>query len=222
MDVYASEREQIDAIKRWWSENGTAVVVGLTVGLGGLFGWQYWKAREATRAEVASIGFQDLVARMLEGESARATGIGEKLLTDHSDSAYAVLAAFALARSSVEAGKLDAARAQLEWIVANAGIPEFVDIARVRLARILLAEGKPDEAASRLEGLDRLKDDAGYHELRGDVLLAQGRRGDARAAYVRALDVATAQRADTALIEMKIDDLAEASPATASGAGTSQ
>ena len=42
MSEYQTDEEKVEAIRKWWRENGTAVVAGLVLGLAGLIGWQYW------------------------------------------------------------------------------------------------------------------------------------------------------------------------------------
>lgn len=207
MDVYASEREQIDAIRKWWKDNGTAITLGVALGLGALFGWQYWQRYRATQGELASIAFQEFNAAMRDDKIDETERLGAKLLAEHGDSGYAGLTALLLARHAVEQGEFDIARAHLEWVVANDDNAETVAIARLRLGRLHLAQDRAGEAWAQLADLPALELDPAYHELRGDVLVAQDKTDDARREYNRALDLAGEKQASTAAIEMKLDAL---------------
>lgn len=207
VDIHVSERDEIETLKRWWKDNGTAVVLGLVVGLGGLFGWQYWQAYQAARAERASIGFQDLMASLIDQDSARAREVGAKLMSEHGDSGYAALAALALAGLSVDEGKEEEARARLLWVVEHGRPEALVHVARLRLARLALAGGDTAVARSHLEALPPLNEDTAYQELRGDLLAAEGRRDEARTAYLRAIELAAARQMDAGDVELKLDAL---------------
>lgn len=207
VDIHVSERDEIETLKRWWKDNGTAVVLGLIVGLGGLFGWQYWQAYRAARAELASIGFQDLMASLVGEDAARARAVGAKLLSEHPDSGYAALAALALAGLSVGEGKEEEARAHLLWVIEHGRPRALVHVARLRLARLALAGGDTAAARAHLEALPPLNDDAAYQELRGDLLAAEDRRDEARTAYLRAIELAAGRQVDTEDVELKLDAL---------------
>ncbi|MGE0386106.1 MAG: YfgM family protein [Gammaproteobacteria bacterium] len=214
MEVYTSEREQIEAIRKWWQANGMAIVLGLAVGLGGLYGWQYWQRKQALHAEIGSIGFQDLISRAMNGKADESQAIGKKLLAEHGDTGYAPLAALTLAKIAVDEGKPEVARAHLEWVVANGKVPAVVDVARLRLARLALSAGKADEAWSLAGKVSGMDETAELHEVRGDIMAARNKPREAHAEYARALELATAQKADAGLLEIKIDELGVAQDAT--------
>lgn len=207
MDVYVTEQEQLEAIKRWCRDNGLAVIVGLVLGLGGLFGWRYWQAYQAGRAVQASIGYQDLIASALGDDNDRAQALAHKLVTDASDRAYGSLAALMLARLAVDAGKPAEAEAHLQSVLNHPRPVAIATVARLRLARLELGRGDTDSAWTRVQDLPALADQSAYHELRGDILVAQGKREEARREYQRGLDIATKQQLDPSLLELKLDDL---------------
>ena len=42
MELYNNENDQVDALKRFFAENGKALAVGVILGVGALVGWRYW------------------------------------------------------------------------------------------------------------------------------------------------------------------------------------
>lgn len=208
MDVYLSEDEQIDAIKKWWKENGTAIITGLVLGIGALSGWKYWQARERAIAENASAGYQEMLELLDENKPQEAVSAAGQLTDRYERSGYRIMAEFALARLAVETGDFESAKSHLRYVAEKADRPELRYLARLRLARLLLSDGEPDAALALLDKVaaQPLRT-ASYHELRGDVLLAQGKRDAARAEYSEALNVMQAEKADTSLLQLKIDDL---------------
>lgn len=208
MEVYSSEQEQLEAIKKWWKENGLAVVLGLGLGLGGLFGWRWWQGEKLGHAEQASTGYQQVVSALLSERVAEAQGAGDTLKRDYADTVYAALAALSLARVEVEAGRLAEAEVQLRWVLEHGRQPAVVETARERLARLLLAQDRADEAWTLLEAAEVVRESAALAELRGDVRLAQGQADAARELYQRALLLAPVDPdSDTTPLQLKLDDL---------------
>ena len=145
----ASDQEQLEAIRKWWNENGKAVVGGLLLGLGGVLGWQYWQDRERGLAEEASVLYFQTSESLAADNVAQGQSRGQALKQDYPGSPYAALAALALAARDVEAEQYDAAAVQLRWVVDNATQPELVDVARLRLARVMMAKGEGDQGQRR-------------------------------------------------------------------------
>ncbi len=205
MEVYESEQDQIEAIKKWWAKNGKAVIAGLLIGGSGLFaGIQWQNSSQASRAQ-ASVEYQGLLMAMEVQDVQMAKDLGAKLLGEFADTSYATLAALMMAKVYVEEGDMDAAGAYLRTAMNQDDMPEMKQLARIRLARLQLAQGNADEAMATL-GKPIVGFDSVYHELKGDIQLAQGSREDARASYQRALDEAS-DRVDTSFLQMKLDDL---------------
>lgn len=208
MDVYNSEQEQVEALKKWWKENGLAVVLGLGLGLGGLFGWRYWDGEQTARAEQASLGFQEVMSAMANERPAEVGRASKALMADYEDSLYAGLAALMLAGESVRAGQLDQAAEQLRWVLEHTSEAAVKETARRRLARVLLALEQPDAAWSAMEQSPVQVESAALAELRGDIRLAQGETEAARDLYLRALALAPIDPdIDGAPLQLKLDDL---------------
>ena len=204
MDIYDSEHEQIEALKRWWKDNGTAVIAGLVLGLAGLFGWRTWQGHIRAQSNAASIAYQDMVSKMIERKPEAAASVGTALISKYPDSAYASLAALMVAKVDAERGDLDKAQKRLEWVVAHGDIDEVKTMARIRLGRVLLAAGKPDQAWNAIAPLKSDNSLISLEELKGDILAAQGKKQEARTAYLQALTLGKKVRADSALTEMKL------------------
>ena len=183
MEVYTTEEQQVEVIKSWWKENGTSVLAGTVIGLVGLFGWRYYNELQQTNQEAASQAYNAMTAQLAKGDDA-ALEQAKSFISAHQGDAYAELAALQLAAAAVKAGKLDLAAEQLTQVAAN-GDESIKPIAALRLARVL-----KDQVA----------------EVRGDVLLGQGKPEEARDAYQMAADAGGLQ--SSAELKLKMDDLA--------------
>lgn len=209
-----SDDEQIDAIKRWWQENGRAVIAGVVLALAGVIGWQQWGSHQEGRAERASAEYYAFLQLVQGGEAE--SGIverGEALIEDYRRTPYATLTAFWLAQYQAEQGELDAAAEHLRWVVSNGDSDSLRHIARLRLGRLLLGAGDHqaalDAVSTTAEGAFRSQ----YQELRGDIHSAQGDREAAARAYRAALQDSGVDGQRRSLIELKLADLgAEVEP----------
>lgn len=206
VDVNLSEEEQVEALKKWWKENGKSVAAGIIIGLGGVFGWQYWSQYQQEIAEQASLQFEQLT-QSVAANSPVAIGQAENLIASNQSSAYALFAALNLAKVKYQQGDITGAKAQLQWVMANADDPSLQQIARLRQARIILNEGQVDEAAALIAQapVDNYRGDIA--ELRGDIALSRGDKAAAKTAYSEALEYKVS---NNALVQMKLDDLAAA------------
>jgi len=206
VDVNLSEEEQVEALKKWWKENGKSVVAGVVIGLGGVFGWQAWVDHQQGVAAQASYQFEQLNTRMSQ-DVAAASAQAEALIDNHDGTVYAHFAALDLAKMKLEGGDKTGARAQYQWVIDRADNAPIKQIARLRLARVMMADGDLDGASSILA---HAKDDSfrgEVAELKGDIARANGDVEGARQAYARALE---GNVSSSVLVQMKLDDLAVA------------
>lgn len=204
---YDSEKEQLEAIKKWWKENGRSITVGLVLGIGGVLGWTSWRTYSNAQAEKASIIYEQLVNLSNAGQTTVAAEQSDILMRDFPKSMYASLGALIRAKNAFEGGEQAKAEGYLRWVMENAPNPGVQNIARIRLARVVLANGKPQEALSLLNESNPQGFEALWEETRGDALVTMNDAAAARSAYERAL-VATGV-SDTARrrLRMKLDDL---------------
>ncbi|HEY5702754.1 MAG TPA: tetratricopeptide repeat protein [Gammaproteobacteria bacterium] len=206
MDVTRTEEEQIEALKKWWSDNGWALVGGVVIGLGAIFGWRGWQNHQALQAEAASDIYVDLVVEMREHRFEPARKFAEQLIQDYDSTSYALFATLMLAKIETEAGNTEAAIKHLQTVMNETGEDALKQIARVRLARLLLDSGKPDEALALLEAGKPGKFSVAYQELKGDIYIQLGRKDDAHAAYQTALAAVKTNIKEGSLLQLKFDN----------------
>jgi predicted negative regulator of RcsB-dependent stress response len=203
MDYYVSDDEQLEVIKKWWQANGGAIITGILIGLAVILGWQYWTAYRASRSEQAAAHYDTLLQAVAKQDFAQARQQGQVLQENFAHSTYAALAALELAKVAVEAGDNARAIQQLAIVIDQARQDEIKEIAKLRLARVLLAEKRYDDAEARLNALNNVGFTAEKEELKGDLYLARNDPGKARLAYQAALT----NSSGNALVQMKLDNL---------------
>jgi predicted negative regulator of RcsB-dependent stress response len=206
MDVHASEKEQVEALKKWWKENGSSVVTGVLLGLAALLGGKAWFSYQENQALSASNIYAQLMGASTRGAEEEVRNAANELIGNYSRSGYAPLAALLLARQAADAGELGAAEAQLRWALDNADTPELRQIARVRLVRTLIEQQKFAEAEQLLKSAgDAGVYDYQYRELEGDMALVQGQQERALTAYRQALDTMPLNAPDRTLLTAKYE-----------------
>ncbi|MEW6645842.1 MAG: tetratricopeptide repeat protein [Pseudomonadota bacterium] len=210
MEVYRTEEEQVEALKDWWKENGRSVIVGAVLALAAVFGWRYWQDTTRSEAEAASTLYQQMLMQLDAGEGREVVETARRIIAEHAASPYAALASLSLAQQAVDQGDLDGAAAHLRWVMDNAKVGEVRILAQLRLARVLIAQGRADEALQQLATISGGSYVVVVEEVRGDAHLAQGRRADALKAYQAALAAAADVPAKQQMLRMKVDDLADA------------
>jgi len=207
VEIYESEQDQVEALKKWWKENGRSVIAGLVIGLGGVVGWRSWVSYHETQAVKGSTSYEQLVELVSTNQSAAAEQHGKRLMEEFPSSTYAALGALLLAKVDLEQGKGEEAKQHLRWVMDQADLPELRQVARLRLARLLLADAALDEALSLVSGEAATGFEAAYQEARGDILVAKGDLEGARTAFRRALASLAATSANRQLVQMKLDNL---------------
>lgn len=206
MDAYDTEKEQIEKIKKWWDANGKAIIIGLTLGFGGIFGYRYWEGSKILAGESASTNYEHMLVVAQAGANEEATAAVESLISNQADSAYAKMAALLSAKLAVEDNDFSSAKKRLQWVIEQPKAGELAAIARARLAQILLAEGEIENALNNFNAL-KADEQARFPELNGDILLAQGNVDDARVKYQAALDQAIEFGIDTEPLQLKLDNM---------------
>ncbi len=201
-----TEEEQIESIKKWWAENGRAIIIGVIIGAGGIFGWRFWEGHQQGQAQVASLAYEALVSEFNKGDAEQVDTLTESLKDEHASTPYAALASLLNAKLAVDNSELDKAASALRWAVENTPEEGVRSIARLRLSRVLSAQDNHDDALSVLNNSFPDAYTALVEELKGDVLVAQGNPSLAREAYSRAM-LTDQSQGSTALLKMKLDDL---------------
>ncbi|MCQ4346142.1 tetratricopeptide repeat protein [Pseudomonas stutzeri] len=207
-----TEEEQLAAIKDWWQRNGKPLLAGGALALVGMFGWQFWQNHQTNQTHAASVLYQQLVEITLnspaEPDVAKVGELAGRLGKDFAGSHYAQYASLLLARVAVDSGRLDEAAAELRKVLDKPADATLGEVARQRLARVLAAQEKTEEALALLAGEAAAAFVAGREELRGDLLARLGRSGEARSAYEKAR-AALPQEAGLGTLQIKLDDLAD-------------
>ncbi|MGQ4879187.1 YfgM family protein [Billgrantia sp. LNSP4103-1] len=202
-----TEEEQLEAIKRWWKENGTSLIAGVAIAIAGVVGWNAWQNYQDNQAQAASMNYQELINLTDSGESDEARNLVAEITDNHGRTLYADLARLIDARLAVDEGNLDEARQVLEGVIETSGRDYIQGLARLRLARLQVATGDAEAA------LDTLARDipaalaAQQADVRGDALRDLGRRDEARQAWQEALAVAEQNDQPIYGVQLKLDDL---------------
>lgn len=206
MEAYTTEEQQVEAIKRFWNENGISIVAGIVLGLGGVYGYNYYQDEQVRSAEAKSTVYADVVKQLNDNSEQAATAV-DKFVSEQRGSGYAELASLMLAKSFVDKGELDKAAAQLEVIANDSKKPEIAALAQLRLARIYIEQEKLSDALKLVEDSTIPESFAAQaSELKGDIYLSQGEQGKAREAYQSAADNGGLD--GNPVLQFKLDDLA--------------
>lgn len=213
-----SEEEQWESLKRWLRENVPFILGLVALGLLGMFGWRWWQGHETTGALEASAQYQRILTTFDSGKVDDALSQVEALRKQHPKSGYVSTADLAAAKIFVINNDLEKAVQRLERVMNETPDEQLKPIARLRLVRVLTAQGQYDKALATLGTEDRGRHQPAYLEARGDVLLAKGDSAGALAAYESAKKALPESQADVSgvgeLLDLKINDL-RAAAATA-------
>lgn len=154
MTEYLSDKEQTEIIKKWWRDYGRAIAVAIVVGLLIGFGWRYWYRHQIEKTERASQLYTKLQAVALRSQQNASQQITDELIKNYDKTPYAAMAALLSVKNDVRENHLDMALIRLHWVMENSSMPSLKQIARLRAARILLAQNHLKEALELLQALD--------------------------------------------------------------------
>lgn len=204
------EQEQVEALKAWWSENGKWVIGAIVIGLLAFAGTKYWKKYQADQAVEAGKLYLEVIKQASTNDAKRIGDAAAALVSRYGSSAYAPRAQLLAAQASLQARDTAAAKMQLQWVVDHASETGLQDAALLKLASTLLDEKNYAEALKQLDATHPESFTGLYADLRGDVLNAQGKVAEARAAYQQALAKTDEKSAYRNLIQLKLDGLGAA------------
>jgi predicted negative regulator of RcsB-dependent stress response len=221
MAVYdLEEQDQLDDLRAWWQQWGntiTTVALIAALALAGYQGWRWWNGKQA---EEASALYAGLSEGARTNDLQKAKDATAQLEDRYARTGYAPRAALLLAKLLFDSGDLAGARTQLLWIIDHGDESELKEVARYRLAQLLLNDKQYDEA---LKMLDAKHDEpfAGlYADLRGDALAAAGRTDDAKAAYQLALTKLDAKSPYKNYVQVKLEALGGTAAPAPGGVGS--
>lgn len=188
MAVYdLEEQEQIDELKTWWKQYGNRVTTLITLvalAAAAWQGWGWWQRNQAAQASALYMGLEKAVG---ERDAKRSRELAGELIDKFPRTAYASMGALLAARVQMDGSDPKNAKLQLQWAADNAKDEGLRDLARLRLAAVLLDEKAYDEALKQLAVEPSAAFGPRYGELKGDVLATQGKLSEARDAYEKAL-----------------------------------
>ncbi len=213
MEDYLSEKEQWEWVKGQVRSSGPWVVVAVAVVFAGVAGWRWWQDRQDAARLAANDRLMQMVQALQRGDRTQAFSIVTQMERENPDSPYTDHAKLLAARVYVDDNSFDKAAAELDSVVQHSRDRELATIARQRLARVQIAQGKPDMALETLKGTDGGAFAARYHEVRGDAFYAKGDKAGALIEYRAAQSGGHEDNAG--LLSLKIAELAGDAPVSA-------
>lgn len=190
MALDLEEQEQLATLKGWWKDNGNLVLGMITAVALGFSGWQGWQWYQRTQALEASTLYESLAKATQTNDAKGVRDAAGALAENYPRTLYASMGALASARFHFDRNDLKTAKVQLQWVIERSKSDDLRDIARLRLAALLLDEKSYDEALKQLDAAHGDPFTAQYAALKGDVLVAKAQTADAKAAYRLALEKA--------------------------------
>lgn len=204
------EQEQLDQLKSFWKQYGNLITWVLIAALGAFAAWNGWNWWQREQSAKASALYDELERAAQAGDAAKAVGVFADMKDRFARTTFTQQGGLLAAKAQFDKGQLDAAATTLTWVADNAPDAEYQSAARLRLAGLLLDQKKYDEALKALDAVSAKEFDALAADRRGDVLMAQGKADDAKAAYNKAWKAMDAKIEYRRLIEAKLTALGAA------------
>ena len=208
MEIYETEEQQVEAIKSWWKANGLSVLLGAGLGIAGIVGWNYWKDSRVEGNLEAATAYSEVATKIsgVEPDTDGFVSAAESFLQEHPDTGYALLTRLQLARVAVDEADFDSAESHLRAALAEKEFENFQPIVTVRLARVLIQNGKAEEALALVDTAPFEGVELNYLVTKADALMALGRKSEAYAALKAASEIET--RLPYPGLDLMLDDLA--------------
>ena len=203
------EQEQIDAFKTWWKDNGKWVLLALALAIGATVAVRGWYGYKGKQDVAAAALFADLGRQMQSNDPRRINDAATAMMDKYASSGYAPRAALLAAQVNIQSRDMERAKTQLQWAIKHADEAALKDVARLKLASLLLDAKDYAGAMAQLDAAHPEAFNGLYTDLKGDVLSAQGKVAEARAAYREAFAKTDAKSTYRNLIQMKLDGLGE-------------
>ncbi len=200
------EQEQLDELRAWWKRNGNMVMAGFTALALAYAGYQGWNIYQNKQSVAASAQYDALTKLDPKDTKAIQTASAE-LMEQYAGTPYAARAALLAAKVNYQAGDAKSAKAQVEWVTKHAKEAPVRAIGQLQLASFQYEEKQYDAALKTLSEQHDVGFDGLFADLRGDVLAAQGKKTEAKAAYAEALTKLDAEGRYHTFTERKLDAL---------------
>lgn len=220
MSVYTTDQQQIEQFQQWWKLHGTSTILMIVFALALGFGWRFWLQHHEQTLSQASSDYEQLLNSVVNNDSANANTLANTLTQEYSRTPYAPLAALMLARQSVNQGNLSDAENRLVWVTQHTHNKTLRQVARLRAARVLLAENQPQQALNILSQIDDKAYLPSIEEVTGDSYAALGQFALARQAYLKATQILPGYDVAQPILKMKLDELATSNATSTSTSAT--
>jgi len=205
------EQEQLEQLKAFWKQWGNLITWVITLALAAFAAWQGWNLWQRNQAAKAEGMFAAVQTAAQAGDLSKVDAV-LKELQGLSSTSYAAQGTLLAAKAEFDKGQLDAARANLNWVAANANQNEYRDVARLRLSGLQLDAKQYDEAAKTLDAITGAEFAALVADRRGDLFTLQNKPAEAKAQYQKAYAAMDKTVEYRKLIEAKLATLGVASP----------
>lgn len=209
MALDLEEQEQVDALKAWWKDHGNKVIIAVTVFVLSVAGWRGWEAYQSKQSSEAAALFDILRKELVTNDTKKIRDVAGQMIEKFPRSVYATDAAMIAAKVNFESGDAKSAKAQYQWVIEHAKQAQSKDLARLRLAVVLLDEKNYADALKQLEGAHDTAFAPLFEDLKGDVYALQGKSTDARSAYQAALAKLPKDSPFKNYVQIKLDALGE-------------
>ncbi|KTC64973.1 transmembrane protein (plasmid) [Legionella adelaidensis] len=208
MSVYMTEQEQIEAIKKWWQRYNGVITVIASLILLAIAGYKYWNWHQAKVAQEASNAYEHLIVAFSNQDNKGVRAYANQLLKEYNETVYADAARLTLAKLYTSREKYQDAITQLDYVAKHSKMTAFQQVAKIRMARILIADKSYDKALSELSQINDTAYSSVVNEIKGDVYAETGKYFEAIAAYRKAINEVQTQGMGNVFLEMKTNELA--------------
>lgn len=207
MSEHYADQDQVEALKAWWKEYGTAIIIGIVSGALLIGGYRYWDYYKTTKNEEASAIYEKILDDVSSGRLSLAEESTKKLISDFTISPYPAISSLLLAKKYVDIKNYNKTKEYLQKTIDVANDQAIIHVARLRMARIIFfQEGKAQEAMSLLENVEPNGFSSQYDELKGDILMSSGNTAEAINSYGQALASNNSSGEYRTVLQMKLDD----------------
>jgi predicted negative regulator of RcsB-dependent stress response len=227
VETYRTEEEQVEALRRWWDENGRSTLAAVALALVAGFGWQGWQQHREEQLESASVVYETLLEATRvaaeSGDYSTSRHLAESIKADYSGSAYAGFAALHLARMAVMEDNLATAEEELRWLLTTGPDEEIALLAELRLARVVAARGDLQGGLAILKAVSPGAYGSAYAEAQGDIYQLLGDTEQARESYQSAVTLAAASGVGASeSLQLKLQSLNPVTPRASSMANNQE
>lgn len=207
MEAYATEEQQLEALKQWFKKHGNRLTWGLIIILAIIAGTRYWYHHQTVITDQTSENYVAMMSAFEQNDQTTLKSKAELLIKDYPQSPYASLAALVVAHQAVKEGDYKNAAEGYEWVIKHGKQADFQALARARLMRLLIAENKNDEALALFDEQKARAYLSLMAEMKGDILLKNKDIKGAISSYELALKSVKEEGMVGPFLKVKLEEL---------------